>query len=164
MRHLVVGFLGLLGILVTQAVAGELRVLELRDGSVITGEILSLKNGVYTLESDSLGTINIEASTIRAIRAHPSPQGAPPQANPQPQATDPPIGNLLQTMMGNPEIMELMSSLLQQADMQAVLSDPAILEAVRTNNFNALLANPKFMQLLNNPTVQDIGKKTNAGR
>ena len=67
-------------------------------------------------------------------------------------------------MMGNPEIMELMSSLLQQADMQAVLSDPAILEAVRTNNFNALLANPKFMQLLNNPTVQDIGKKTNAGR
>ncbi len=73
MRHLVVGFLGLLGILVTQAVAGELRVLELRDGRVITGEILSLKNGVYTLESDSLGTINIEASTIRAIRAHPSP-------------------------------------------------------------------------------------------
>lgn len=150
-RYLVVGLLGLLSILVSQVVAGEVREIELRDGRVITAEILSLKNGVYTLKSDSLGTFNIEASKIRTLRLHTSA--------PQPHAIDTQIRSLQQTMMGNPEIMEHISSLLQQADVQAVLSDPAILEAIRTNNFNALLANPKFMQLFNNLTIQEIGKK-----
>ena len=150
-RYLVVGFLGLLSMLVSQAVAGEIREIELHDGSVITAEILSLKNGVYTLKSDSLGTFNVKASKIRALRLNPSA--------PQPHATNPQIHHLQQTMMGNPAIMERISSLLQQADVQAVLSDPAILEAVRTNNFGALLANPKFMQLLNNPTIQGISKE-----
>ena len=51
--------------------AGEMREIELNDGSIITGEILSLAKGVYTVKSASLGTIKLDETIIRAIHAKP---------------------------------------------------------------------------------------------
>ena len=73
MRHLLIGLFILLGFLVGQLWAGDLKEIELLDGSVIYGEILSLSDGVYTFESNSLGTIRIKEGRIRAIRSKTSP-------------------------------------------------------------------------------------------
>ena len=48
--------------------AGQVQEIELTDGSVISGEILALKGRTYILRSESLGTINIPQSNVRAIR------------------------------------------------------------------------------------------------
>ena len=40
--------------------AGEMREIELKDGSIIAGEVLSLAGGIYTVKSDSLGMIKLE--------------------------------------------------------------------------------------------------------
>lgn len=62
----------LVGVLISTVSAGEIGEVELIDGSVIRGEIISSKGGIYTLKSDTLGTVKIEESKIRAIRFTPS--------------------------------------------------------------------------------------------
>jgi hypothetical protein len=133
--------------------AGDLREIELKDGSVLTAEVLSLHNGVYTLHSSTLGTITVAASKIRAIRLSVPPSAAsptPPNAH---------ISSLQQTLLGNPEIMTMILSLQSNPAMQAILADPAVMRAVSAGDLNALLAHPKFLELLNDPTVRDIVKQ-----
>jgi len=40
----------------------------------------------------------------------------------------------------------------------AILQDPEIMSAVSSGDINALLSNQNFLKLLENSTVQDIGK------
>ncbi len=67
MRLSVISILILLGVLTCNVFAGEVREVELNDGSVICGEIVSSEGGIYTLKSSTLGTVKIEESKIRVI-------------------------------------------------------------------------------------------------
>ena len=138
--------------------AGDLREIELRDGSVLTAEVRSLHNGVYTLHSSTLGTITVAASKIRAIRQSTPPPAAPPTP---PNAH---ISSLQQTLLGNPEIMTMILALQSNPAMQAILADPAVMRAVSAGDLNALLAHPKFLELLNDPTVREIVKQVEKGK
>ena len=139
-------------VLAGNVLAGDLRKIELQDGSVLTAEVLSLHNGVYTLHSSTLGTITVAASKIRAIRM----SAPPPAASTTPNA---PISGLQQTLLGNPEIMTMILSLQDNPAMQAILADPAVMQAVNAGDLNAVLAHPKFLELLNDPTVREIVKQ-----
>ena len=46
----------------TMVNAAETREIELTDGTVITGDIVSLSGGIYTVRSVTLGTLRIEAT------------------------------------------------------------------------------------------------------
>lgn len=92
--------------------AGELREIELKDGSVITGEVLSLKNGVYILKSESLGEIRIEEAKIRAIR---SKSPVSPSLS-QTGAASGGTRSLQEKMMSDQEIMGLIQSLQSDPD------------------------------------------------
>ena len=52
----------------TPVAAGEIKEIELSNGSRILGEITSLEGDFYTIESMDLGTVRIEKSKVRAIR------------------------------------------------------------------------------------------------
>ena len=69
MRLILLSIPLLIFLLVQNTIAGEVRVIELIDGSTITGEVLSLNNGIYVIKSESLGTIKLEESKIRAIHS-----------------------------------------------------------------------------------------------
>jgi hypothetical protein len=132
------------------AVAGEMRDIELNDGSTITGEVLSLNSGIYTVRSDSLGTIRIEETKIRAIRARAASKNT---------GTAGEITTLQNKMMSDQEILGLIQSLQNDPEFQKILEDPELLKAVTAGDVPALMANPRFMKLLNNSTVQEIQKK-----
>jgi hypothetical protein len=139
-----------MGCLIHSVLAGEMRDIELTDGSVLSAEVLALQDGVYTLRSSTLGTITIAAAKVKVIRSQePTPPAAPA----------PPAASLTQQLMNNPEIMGMVLSLQENPAMQALLADPAVLDAINKGDFNALLANPRFLELLNDPTVHDITKK-----
>jgi len=138
------------------ASAGELRQIELTDGSTIAGEVLSMEGGIYTVRSAGLGTVKLEGSKIRAIRSGPS-SGSPAAA--PGNGTDAVVRSVGKKMMGDQEVMALILSLQNDPEFQKVLEDPEIMNAVNAGDVAALTANPRFMQLLNNPTVQDIQKK-----
>lgn len=148
MKRLIIGLLFLVGISLGSALAGEIREIELIDGSVIVGEIVSFSDGTFTLRSKSLGNVKIEGSKIRAIRSKTYVEERKDQ-----------IQKLQQRMMSDEEIVNMILSLQNDPDIQGVLQDPEIMKAVNSGDINALLSNPKFMKLLENPTIQDIRKK-----
>jgi hypothetical protein len=149
-------FIIILGLFHVNALAGEVREIELMDGSVISGEVLSLNNGIYTVRSGSLGIMKLEESRVRTIRAKSSSMNAQPEQN---SSSPGEIQSLQQKLMGDKEIMGLIQTLQSDPEFQKILEDPEVMKAVNSGDVAALTANPKFMKLLNNATVQEIEKK-----
>jgi hypothetical protein len=159
MRLIVLSWFFTISLLISVAAAGEMREIELTDGSTITGEVESLKSGVYTIKSDSLGTIRIEDAKIRAIRAKSSvPSGRGISGS---SGTAESVKDLQRKMTGDKEIMVLIQSLQNDPDFKKILEDPEIMKAIQDGNFTALAADSRFKKLLNNPTVKEIEKKVN---
>lgn len=170
------------------AQAVELREIELRDGTVLRGEIVSLENGNYTIRSSSLGEIRVPASDVRVIRFPPAPpvppsiphrvaapDGATPRQGGDSDSAD--VGQQVEDLrrsgdlhgqlegvqqsLGNDDsIMEIIQSLQDDPELKAVLNDPEIMQAVQAGDVQALMANPKFMALLNNPKIQEIQRRS----
>jgi hypothetical protein len=130
--------------------AAETREIELTDGSVITGEVVSLSGGIYTVRSATLGTLRIEESKVRVIRL---------QGPAAPSGVGGQVKSLENKMLGDSEIMDAIRALQNDPDLQKILQDPEIMKAVQTGNIDALMRNPGFMKLLNKQVVQDINKK-----
>lgn len=130
--------------------AAETRVIELTDGSVITGEVVSLSGSIYTVRSATLGTLRIEESKIRVIRL----QGSATTSDVGGQAK-----SLEDRMLGDRGIIDTIRALQDDPDLQKILQDPEIMKAVKTGDIDALMRNPEFMKLLNKQVVQDINKK-----
>lgn len=148
--YLISVILVFLALAATVANAAETREIELADGSVITGEVVSLSGGIYTVRSATLGTLRIEASKVRVIRL-PGP-AAPSDAGGQ-------VKSLEDKMLGDSEIMDVLRALQNDPDFQKVLQDPEIMKAVQTGDIASLMRNPELLKLLNKQSVQDINKK-----
>ena len=138
------------GVLAAGSAAAEIKEVELIDGSVITGEVLSLSSGVYTIRTGSLGTLLIDDAKVRAIRPQSSSSSSP-------RAGD--VKTIQDKMLSNAEVMGLIASLKDDPQFKKALEDPEILNAVSSGDIASLMANPKFLELLHNPTVQDIQQK-----
>jgi hypothetical protein len=130
----------------------EIREIELTDGSVITGEIVSLSGDVYTVRSATLGMIQIEESKVRTIRKKRATGTAGDSAGQ--------IKSLQDKMLNDPEIMPMIQALQNDPDFQTILQDPEIMKAVQNGDLITLMGNPQFMRLLNKQTVQEIKNKS----
>ena len=73
------------------------------------------------------------------------------------------VEGLKERMMNDEGIMRLISALQGDPEMQAILNDPAILNAVQSGDVNTLTHNPTFLKLLNNPRVKEIQKMMQPG-
>lgn len=164
-----VAVVSLLFSLVGQGFAAEPAEINLRDGSVIRAEVISLQDGLYTLKSETLGTIIIEQSRISSIKMGSgdpagkqggTPSSITPNVAPQtaPDITAQ-INTMREAMMGDQSIMNKLSSLTNYPDVMRAAQDPEIMKDVVSGDVTALMSNDKFMQLLNNPTIQEIIKK-----
>ena len=151
MKSLLMMFLTL-AVAAGMATAAEMREIELTDGTIVTGEIVSLTGGVYTVRSATLGTLRIEESNIRTIRLKDS---AGSSTN-----TGGEVMSLQNKMMSDGEIMNMIQGLQNDPEFQEILQDPELMKAVEAGDITTLVANPKFMRLLNNQSVKDIKNKT----
>jgi hypothetical protein len=149
MRCFILYLTVILGLLAGSSTAGELREIQLSDGSVVSGEVLSLSGGIYTIKSDTLGTLKLEESKVRVIRPKAAPQGS--------------ISNdaktLQEKMMSDKEIMALIPSLQNDPEFKKIMDDPELMKAIAAGDIAVLMADPRFVKLLSNPTVQEIQKK-----
>ncbi len=155
MRQFLICFLVILVFAARSASAGEIREIELSDGSIVSGEVLSLSKGIYTIKSDSLGTLKLEESKVRVIRPKSSSRSAGTAQN----STNGEIKSLQGRMMSDQEIMGLVQSLQNDPEFKKIMEDPEIMKAVSEGDVASLIANPKFTRLLDNSTVKDIQKK-----
>ena len=158
--HIILIFLTmLLAISIGTAHAGEPTEVELIDGSVVYGEIVSLKNGIYTIKSDSMGTFVISKSKIRAIRFR--SQGVNKGVRENPQKTDKgsDIQDVQKSLLADQDIFKIILSLQDDPKIREILNDPETMKAVQSGDIQSLMANPKFMELLNHPKIKAINKK-----
>lgn len=141
------------------AFAGELMDFELTDGSVIHGRLISFANGIYTIKSKSLGVVKIGEAKVKTARRT---AGAVAGSEAAPEArgrSGLDVQGMVTKMQGDEEIMALINALKDDPEMQAVLNDPSVMNAIAAGDLSTLMANPKLMELLNNPKVRAIRKK-----
>ena len=145
------------------AFAAEVREIQLHDGSIITGEIVSFHGGVYTVRSESLGSIDIEESKINTIRMSSSHTAADEHARSgrEGNKTREQIQDMKTHMMEDADIMEIIQSLQNDPDVQKLLSDPEAMKAIQSGDLAAILSNPAIKKLLEKPEVQEIKNKMN---
>jgi len=62
-------------------------------------------------------------------------------------------------MMKDEGIMTLIRALQDDPEMQALLSNPAMMSAIQAGDIGTLMNNPSFLKFLNNPRVREIEKK-----
>ena len=145
----------------TAVYCGQLNKIELTDGSVINGEIVSYADSVYTINTANLGKITVEAKKVFKIESANYVLPATP-ANPVAQ-TDTPTSSQVatygQTLMQNPENAAIVVGLTSNPELQTMAQDPEILEAAKRNDIQALMKNPKFMNIVNSPEMQEAVKK-----
>ena len=149
-------------VLVARAgLAAEHAEIQLRDGSVIQAEIVSLQDGIYTLRSDSLGTLTIEASRIRGIRLGSygrAGEGASRTPSALPDAAEQ-VKALSEAMMGDQSVMDKLSSLGNDPDIRSALQDPDIMKSVLAGDVATLMLNEKFLRIMDKPAVREIISK-----
>ena len=134
--------------------AASAATLVLKDGTVIHGEIESLQGDTYTVKTDSLGTVRLRKQNVRTIdhsggsAMASSSTGAPPgQVELQAMQT---------RMMRNPDLIAMIQALQSDPEMQAVLADPQIMNALASGDYAALKNNPKIISLMRNAKVRAV--------
>jgi hypothetical protein len=159
MKSIIVCFFVLLAFLSGTAGTGKSTEIQLIDGSVISGEIISFKEGVYTLRSNSLGSIIIDESQITMIRMDSQGATAREPLNASNESIDNTIQSLQKSMFQNPQIMEMIQALQNDPEIQSLIQDEGIIGALSAGDINNLMANPELIKLLENPSIQQIQKE-----
>jgi hypothetical protein len=122
--------------------------IELVDGTIVNGELVSVSNGRYVIRSPALGQIELPASSIRSI---------------EPAGGKSPVGgksadfqNIQQQIVSSPELMQLVTSMMSDPEIQTVLKDPEFMQLIMSGDLNALKNDPRIQHLMNNPSMQAI--------
>lgn len=129
----------------------------LRDGTVIQGEVKSLQDGVYTIETTSVGTVHVRAADVRSI----DEDGKSPSASAAGQpAAGPSPGNALDAaksqIVADPKVLATVLALQNDPEVLAVLADPEVAKAMAAGDYSALMSNAKIVALMQNPKVREI--------
>ncbi len=136
--------------------AGGLMEVELIDGSVVSGEIISFSDGVYTLRSGVLGTVKINESKIRLIRSKSYDGAEGETVRSLNTSVNKELQAIQKSIMNDQNIMRTILSLQNDPDIQELLQDSVIMEAVNSGDFSALMSSPKIMKILQKPELQEI--------
>ncbi|MEO8673146.1 MAG: hypothetical protein ABI411_17660 [Tahibacter sp.] len=133
--------------------------IELRDGSRIEGEIQSIENGVYTVLSPIIGTVHVAQSNIVRIvysgdASNAAASGGKSSARDDAVTLD--IQQLQTRLAQDPAAMQSIMSLQSDPQIQAILSDPAILKAIQEGDYMSLLGNAKIQSLESNEGLKQL--------
>jgi hypothetical protein len=144
--------------LTASALAGDTRVIELVDGTQIRGAVVAYDSGVYTIDSEALGRLQLPDTKIRAIRSAPG-RTAPGRPALELDTRQPPAGRFTDfegRILSDPTILAMVMTLQQDPQVLTVLSDPLVMQAILAGDLNALQHNPKILALEGNPTIQQL--------
>jgi hypothetical protein len=70
--------------------------------------------------------------------------------------TDNAVSAMQGALLSDPTSREQVLSLQDDADVQAILKDPATMRAINAGDLGALMSDPKVQVLLNNPKVRGL--------
>jgi hypothetical protein len=130
----------------------------LKDGTVIQGEVRSMQDGVYTIETNSVGTLHVRAEQIRSIDDN-GKSAPPPRVGSSPSGASSGASALdaaKSLIAGDPKLLATVLELQSDPEMIAVLADPDVMKAIAAGDYAALMSNPKIIALMQNPKIRAI--------
>jgi len=135
------------------AYCGQASKIQLTDGSVINGEIISLSEGIYTINTPSLGQIKLEGTKVSKIETGNS---AISQAE---NLTQSKVESYGKTLMEDPKNAAIVTELAADHQFQELAKDPQIKEAAKAGDIQAMMKSEKFKAILENPKLKETIKK-----
>jgi len=140
---------------------GQRSRIELTDGSVLNGEVVSLANGTYTINSASMGAIKINAAKVVKIEVLKDPLlNTPVYSSAQLKDITPEqIDSYKQKIMSNPDNAAVINDLTANPQIQELAKDPTIVNAAKSGDVQTLISNKKFKDLLESPELEETAKK-----
>ncbi len=158
MKNLGLLFVGAWLIIASPAFAASEIVLQ--DGSRIRGEIVSMNNGLYKINTASMGTIELGSNQIKSISSAGSEGSSGDSSGPVDSAMNSLAESSMQSIQSSiansPDLMSSIMALQNDPAMQAVLSDPEVMQAVQNLDFRTLQNHPKMKALMNNQKIREI--------
>jgi hypothetical protein len=144
--------------IVQPTVADGLRIIELNDGSRITGEVVGFDNGMYTIQSNTLGQLHIPDGSIRAIRSW-APGSDPENAASAPligSSTGAQIAELQARILNDPNILTIVMSLQNDPQVLSILNDPEIMRAIAAWDLESLQNSSRILDLERHQKIQQL--------
>lgn len=136
--------------------AQSVRVITLKDGSVIKGEILRLEDHAYTVETPNLGKVQIPEADILTIASE-QPATQPPASQFESRT------NQMQAdILSDPALLSDVQAMMQDQETMAIFSDPKLMEDIMSRDPAKIESNPKVQTLLQNPHMQALIQKIQA--
>jgi len=138
--------------------ADATRVIELIDGSQVSGVIVEYGNGTYTVQSEVLGLLHLRDEQIRSIHSpsRTSDQTDTLNLESQDRASQSQLEHIQARILAEPDILDLVMSLQQDPDVLAILSDPQLMQAIMSGQISKLQDHQKFQAIESNPKFQKI--------
>ena len=164
------------GLLVSQIVfaAGNSRI-TLNDGTTIYGKVVGMSDGVYKIQTDTMGEISVNSDNVVEISSgntskkpnigiidgnnnkqsfSNNKRNSNSGGNISNQQSD--VNTMVQSMMMDENYMNKMMQLGTSDEMQSVLNDPEVMEAIQNGDYDFLMNNSKMNDLMNSSGIQDI--------
>lgn len=171
----------LVGLLSTQVcfAAGNSRI-TLNDGTTIYGKVIGMSDGVYTIRTEAMGDINVNSDNVSEISSNTSSSNNRSSKieiidgntkntnnsnnsynNNQDNSTNyieqqKDANARVQSMMMDENFMENLMQLNNSSEMQSVLNDPEVMNAIQSGDYEFLMNNSKMNSLMNSSEIQDI--------
>ncbi len=136
------------------------KIIELKDGVVLQGKVLSKDSEFYKISTRTLGAVLVKDSDIVSIKA------APPQsqtgdkkaqdAGPGKIDLQPDAQLYQENIINNPELLESMKTLSQDEELTELLADPEVKAAIMNHDVEFLRNNEKFQKFMNNELLHKV--------
>lgn len=143
-------------IVVSITFAQNVKSIQLQDGSTLKGKVVALEGGVYTIQTQNLGTIELNEEEILNIGSNQTNTPAP-SGN-----IDYQMQQMQRTMMSDPSILEDIQELAEDPEFLKIIQDPEFMNAVQQKDVNKLENNPSANQLMKNPKMKNLIDKINS--
>ena len=164
----------------TSWAAGVKQQIVLLDNSIIIGEIIEMKDGIYTVSTETVGEIKVAADKILEIRKLDADRPAAAGQNidiidnskkPARKPASPPrtmggsddlkaqqerANAQVQSMAMQEDFLDNMMDLSGSENMMDVMSDPEVMEAISRNDYEFLMNNDKMKNLMESSEIREL--------
>lgn len=134
----------------------NLKTITLKDGTKIKGTLTGIQNGIYSIETNSLGKITVKDSDVESISTSEgsAPSSIPPSMKGQVEA-------LQGQVMADPEFMASVQELTRDPKFIELLQDPDFMNVILSRDPQKIQNNPKIQLLLQDPKMQKLMQRMN---
>lgn len=142
--------------------AGSTKNVTLKDGSVIKGELISYEKGIYVLETENLGRLQLPEANVVSVSSGTFPAQLPqtPQVSSGASGFSGQVAAMQNQIMADPNTLQAVQAMAEDPEIISLVSDPDFVQqltaAVNSNNVESVAGDPKLQKLMQNPKIQAL--------